>query len=101
MNLTTILKMLGVKVSPEIVAQLQALIPQIPAKANELISANMAALKSFDERLTKIEELQLQILGQQDFLCRAMRQNGEKNNGRRTDSNSGGSTVDRTAFFRD
>jgi hypothetical protein len=57
MNLGAILKMLGVKISPETLAQIEALIPQVPAKANELISANMAAIKNFDERLRTLEEL--------------------------------------------
>lgn len=55
MNFVAILKMLGIKLAPETAAQIQAMIPQIPGKVNELIKANAAAIKNFDERLSRIE----------------------------------------------
>ena len=99
MNLATILKMLGVKVSPETVAQLQVLIPQIPTKVNELINANMAAIKSFDSRLQKIEnaviERRVEVYSGKDFDERLQRIEQNLNilkermtNGRRRDADS-------------
>jgi DNA repair exonuclease SbcCD nuclease subunit len=51
MNLGMILKMLGVKVAPEQLAQLEAIIPQIPAKISEVIAYLNGAIKNFDDRL--------------------------------------------------
>ena len=62
MNLAIILKALGVKIAPESAAQIQALIPQIPGKVNELIKYNVDAVKRLDERLEGIERRQHLIM---------------------------------------
>lgn len=91
MNLGTVLKMLGVEISPTVLGQIEALIPQIPAKANELIAANMAAIKQFDDRLRAIEATQQQLLGQQDFITRSLRDGGRtERDGHRGEDPSGG-----------
>src|SRR5579864_1995667 len=55
MNLAFILKALGVKVSPEQVAAIEALIPQIPGKIQQTIEVINAALQNFDHRLMVLE----------------------------------------------
>jgi hypothetical protein len=55
MNLATILKMLGVKIPPDKMAALEAFIPQIPMKGQQVIDGVNFALKNFDERLKALE----------------------------------------------
>lgn len=55
MNITSILKILGVKIPPDKLAQIEALLPQIPEKANQIVSSVNHALRTSDQRLTAIE----------------------------------------------
>jgi len=55
MNLATILKMLGVKIPPDKMAAIEAFIPQIPVKGQQVIDGVNFALKNFDERLRALE----------------------------------------------
>ena len=59
MNLGLLLKMLGVKVTPEQIAAIEAIIPQIPGKIQQTINVINAALQNFDERLQILEDRQL------------------------------------------
>lgn len=65
-GLAMMLKALGVKISPEVLAQIEGLLPQIPSKINALISWNKTALQGFDERLRENERLTREI---HDVLC--------------------------------
>ena len=49
------LKALGLEIAPEHLAMLQALIPQLPAKINEVVQGINAALANFDARLRALE----------------------------------------------
>lgn len=62
MNLGTVVKMLGIKVPPETVAQIEAIIPQLPARANQVIQVVNSSLQNFDERLRALEAGQREIL---------------------------------------
>lgn len=48
-------KSLGIEISPETMAMLAALIPQLPAKINEAAQAINGALANFDARLRALE----------------------------------------------
>jgi hypothetical protein len=48
-------KSLGIEITPETMAMLAALLPQLPAKINEVVQAVNAALTNFDMRLRAIE----------------------------------------------
>jgi len=78
MALGSIFKMLGVKVPPATVAQIEALIPQIPTKANELIAANMAAIKNFDDRLQVLEGLAEQHRLTLQMILEEVQKNGRR-----------------------
>lgn len=58
MNLGALLKMLGIKVPPEVVKQIEAMIPQLPGKVQETIVLINAAVQNFDGRLRQIELVQ-------------------------------------------
>ena len=73
--------MLGVKVTPEQVAAIEAIIPQIPGKIQQTINVVNAALQNFDERLRNIEANQFLVLSLLEDL-----RNG------RIDSDNGGDT---------
>jgi hypothetical protein len=62
MNLGSILRILGVKMTREQVKQLEEILPQIPAKAGEVVKAVNDSLRNFDERLRGIEARQEEIL---------------------------------------
>jgi hypothetical protein len=62
MNLGAILKMLGIKVPPEVVGQIEAILPKLPAIIQQSIATINGALRTYDERLTNIEQTQLRIL---------------------------------------
>lgn len=66
MNLGAILKMLGIKVPPETVGQIEAILPRVPAIVQQTIASVNGALKVYDERLARIETLQLKILEKLD-----------------------------------
>jgi len=55
MNLGMLLKMLGVKISPEDLAKIEATIPQLPKIVQQMITV----VNGFDERLRLIELSQL------------------------------------------
>ena len=52
MDLGTILKVLGVKIPPETIKQIEAMAPQIPGRVVQAI----AVINSFDARLARMEE---------------------------------------------
>ncbi len=73
--LTNILKALGVKITPETLAQIEALLPQIPEKVNALIAWNRQALQTFHTALvTLVGEQQKQTAIMQRLEERAIRQ---------------------------
>jgi hypothetical protein len=53
-------KSFGIEITPEKLAMLQALIPQLPAKFNEAAQAINGALANFDARLRALEAGQLE-----------------------------------------
>lgn len=53
-GLAMMLKALGIKITPETLAQIEALLPQIPAKVNQLIEWNRTALIKFSTSLESI-----------------------------------------------
>jgi hypothetical protein len=55
MNLGGILKMLGIKISPETTAQIEAVIPQIPTIVQQGIATVNGAVQNFDQRLKALE----------------------------------------------
>jgi len=59
----TILRGLGIKVDDETAKMLEATLPQLPAKANELIHYVLRRTDEFDSRLLTIE-LELSIIGE-------------------------------------
>lgn len=63
-SINPILKMLGIKVSDQDIANLEALIPQIPSKATEIVIFVNNAVTNFHERLLAIEKSQQEILEQ-------------------------------------
>lgn len=73
MNLSTILKLLGIKITPEQIAQLEIVIPQIPARAVEIIKFINQTAASMDARLSAVETRQGMILQKLDFLQAGMR----------------------------
>ncbi len=56
MNLGLLLKMLGVKVTPEQIAMIEAIIPQIPGRIQQAVTVINGSLQNFDQRLKAIEE---------------------------------------------
>ena len=66
MNLSFIMRALGIKITPEQCAQIEAIIPQIPAKIQEIVIAVNGSLRNFDERLKIIEATQRVIV---EVLC--------------------------------
>lgn len=64
MNLGGLFRMLGVSVPPETVAQIEVILPQLPAKIQGVIGLVNAAVQNFDQRLERIEANQVMILGQ-------------------------------------
>jgi hypothetical protein len=60
-GIAMMLKALGVEITPEQIAMLQALIPQLPAKVNEAFSTINAALANFDARLRALETRQDEV----------------------------------------
>ena len=57
MNLSAILKMLGVRITPEQTVMIETIIPQIPAKAMAIIQA----VNDFGERQKRLEENQAEM----------------------------------------
>jgi hypothetical protein len=62
MNLKVILKMLGVKVSDGVVAQIEAIIPQVPGVLRNAVETINATIKKADERFVSIEDNQQKIM---------------------------------------
>ena len=60
--------MLGVKITPEQVAALEKIIPQIPARAVEIIQFVNATAAQMDMRLKAVEELQQLTLRKLELL---------------------------------
>lgn len=54
-GLIMMLKALGVEITPEQIAMIQAIIPQIPGKINEAAEIINRTLQNFDARLRAIE----------------------------------------------
>ncbi len=81
-SISPILKMLGIKVSEQDIANVEALIPQIPAKASEIVIFVNNAVTNFHERLVALEK------GQQEIL-KELRNGRTESESRPTDSISG------------
>ncbi len=62
MNLGLLLKMLGVKVTPEQVAMIEAIIPQVPGKIQQIVAVVNGSLQNFDMRLRALEENQRALM---------------------------------------
>ncbi len=62
MNLGLLLKMLGVKVTPEQVAMIEAIIPQVPGKIQQIVTVINGSLHNFDQRLRALEENQRALM---------------------------------------
>jgi hypothetical protein len=58
MNFGALLKMLGIKVPPETVAQIEVILPQLPAKIQGVIGLVNLAVQNFDARLRSMEQSQ-------------------------------------------
>ena len=58
MNFGLIAKMLGLKLTPEQIAQVDAIVPQIPGKLQECV----ALINTFDARLKALSDGQAKIL---------------------------------------
>jgi hypothetical protein len=54
-GVTTLLKSLGVNVTDEHIKQLEILLPQLPAKAQEVIKFNVEKWQQMDARLAQLE----------------------------------------------
>lgn len=61
-SINPILKMLGIKVSEQDIANIEQLIPQIPGKATEIVLFINNAVTNFHQRLQAIEVTQQEIL---------------------------------------
>jgi len=61
LNLSTIAKMLGVNISPEDIAKVEAIIPQIPGRAVEVINTVNAAVVNYHERMVTLEKAHQQM----------------------------------------
>jgi cystathionine beta-lyase family protein involved in aluminum resistance len=80
-SLSPILKMLGIKVTEQDVANVEALIPQIPAKATEIVVFVNNAVTNFHQRLEALEKTEAMNAQKIDKILEYI-QNG------RTDSSS-------------
>ena len=58
--------MLGIKVPPETIGQIEAILPRVPAIVQQSIASINGALRVYDERLARIEATQLRILEKLD-----------------------------------
>jgi hypothetical protein len=58
MPLGSILKMLGLKVPEETAKQIEAIIPQIPARVTQAVEIINETIRKADERLSALEEQQ-------------------------------------------
>ena len=72
MKLDLILKMLGVKVAPETVAQIEAVLPQLPSKIQEVIAMVNTAIQQGDKRLWILEEQMKLIRVSQEIILEAV-----------------------------
>ena len=75
MNLGTILKMLGVSVPPDTVKKIEEFIPQVPARANQLIGVVNGTLQNFDARLVKLERMLQLMEAQQREILEVLKKN--------------------------
>ncbi len=55
MGIQMLLKALGVNITPEQAAMVEALIPQIPAKLNQVVVSVNSSMENFDQRLKTLE----------------------------------------------
>lgn len=78
MNLATILKFLGVKVTSEQIAQLEIVIPQIPARAVEIIKYVNLSVSNFESRLGVLEQGQNRIIHGQELLLLSLKKLEER-----------------------
>jgi hypothetical protein len=72
MNLTAILRVLGVKITPEQIAQLEAIIPQIPARSKAIIEAVNQMIERNDAKMDAIVQQQQAIRAKFDFMSQAL-----------------------------
>lgn len=57
-----LLKSFGLEITDQQIAELNAVLPQLPAKVNEVVHVINASLQNFDQRLRVIELQQAAIL---------------------------------------
>ena len=62
--LSIVLKSFGVTVTPEQVKAVEDLIPQLPAKVNEIVGIFNSALQNFDARLQAVEAQLVELRGE-------------------------------------
>jgi hypothetical protein len=72
MNLTAILRVLGVKITPEQIAQLEVIIPQIPARSKAIIEAVNQMIERNDAKMDAIVQQQQAIRAKFDFMSQAL-----------------------------
>jgi len=80
MNLSAILKMLGIRVSEEDLEKLQALLPQIPGIVNNVINHINAVTTNFDGRIKNLESYVVLLDRKLDLILGALR-NEQPNTG--------------------
>lgn len=71
--ITAILKALGIKITPEQAAQLEVVIPQIPARAAEVIQLVNVTAGEMIRRIDSIEQRQIMILNRIEMLQSTVR----------------------------
>ena len=67
-NLSTILKVLGVKITPEQVAQLEVAIPQIPQRAVQIIEHVNGMVARMDKRFQDLHNEVIKLRQKNEFL---------------------------------
>lgn len=88
MSLSPILKMLGVNVSAQDIANIEALIPQVPGKVSEVLVFLNTAVTNFHQRLTMLESSNAKIESQLEAILQELR-NGRTDNLGGSESTSG------------
>lgn len=65
-GLALMLKALGIKITPEVLAQIEALLPQIPAKINAVLQFLREFVQRFDTRsddqTERLKRIELELL---------------------------------------
>ncbi len=90
-GLATMLRALGIAISPEHIQAIQELLPVLPQKLNEAWNIIHAALTNFDGRLLTLEKQNAELINQNAQILEVLR------NGRRTDAGTDPGTGTGTA----